>query len=138
MRKLAVLALFLIFVLLTVISFSFIKLETENDADDIHDTNEGGDTVPAETGSKSDTSDRKNSHTLPEDAAAVSSFKRDTKYLVSEYDGKIAVFKEGETDPMWVLSSSVLSLPEPDRAVLKEGIEVTGAELDLILSDFVG
>lgn len=178
MKKLSVAALFLIFVLLGVISASFIKPETESDGVDgvaslssgsdvtendalspsDADSTEngtydgdvtgghnggfndgsGGNAVSAEGGSESDASLEESGHPLPKDAVAVSKFGWDTKFRVSEYDGKVAVFKEGETEPMWVLSSSVLSLPDVDRDLLKEGIEVTGGELDLILSDFVG
>ncbi len=187
MKKLAVAALFLIFVLLSIISSTFIGWKTESgdvgdgasrssgadtlendvgssvrgdsagsgtfdgtlpsghDSDglkdgdiDCFDDVNGGNVISDNNGSESDASLVESGHPFSNDAVAVSKFDGDEKFRVSEYDGKVAVFKEGETDPMWVLSSSVLLLPSADRDLLKEGIEVTGSELDLLLSDFVG
>lgn len=188
MKKLAVAALFFIFVLLGIISSTFIKWEMgevdgiddgayhssgagtlENDVgssaegdsagsgsfdgafpsghdsddpkdgdNDCFDDVNGGNVNSDKNGSESNDFLEESGHPFSDDAVAASKFGGDERFRVSEYDGKVAVFREGEAEPMWVLSSSVLSLPDADRHLLKEGIEVAGSELDLLLSDFVG
>lgn len=58
-------------------------------------------------------------------------------YTVTEYQGKIAVFKNTDTIPLDVYDTYVSYLPEHDRELLKEGIRVNNtAELQKIIEDY--
>lgn len=60
-------------------------------------------------------------------------------YTLSEYDGRLAVFKEGDTSPITVLDTDLNSLPEGDRNKLKNGISVYSEdELHSLIEDFSG
>ena len=59
-------------------------------------------------------------------------------YIMREKDGYVGVFTEGDAEnPIFMTDIVVLSLPEADREMLKEGIMVKGEEeLRGILEDF--
>lgn len=58
-------------------------------------------------------------------------------YTVTEYQGKIAVFKNNDTIPLDVYDTYVSFLPEHDRQLLKEGIRANNtAELQKIIEDY--
>lgn len=58
-------------------------------------------------------------------------------YTVAEYDGKIAVFKNGEVVPFEIYDSYVETLPEHDREILRKGIKTkSAAELQKIIEDY--
>ncbi|HHZ05337.1 MAG TPA: hypothetical protein GX401_00900 [Clostridiales bacterium] len=58
-------------------------------------------------------------------------------YIVKDYNGKVAVFREGETTPVSTTEKSVLDLPQRDREDLTAGVEVTGEEkLRKLIEDY--
>lgn len=58
------------------------------------------------------------------------------QYIVREYDGRIGVFIPGDTQPIQVVQVYVMYLPEPDRTLLREGIDVKGrVALNELLED---
>lgn len=48
-----------------------------------------------------------------------------SSYLVKEYNGKIAVFREGESTPFRITDVSVNTLPYADQVDLKDGIHAS-------------
>src|SRR5574344_484092 len=50
------------------------------------------------------------------------------KYIVKEYNGKVAAFKFGESKPFDTTQQNVDELPQRDRELLKSGIEVNGSD----------
>lgn len=60
-------------------------------------------------------------------------------YIVKDYNGKVAVFYEGEDKPMRLTEQQVEALPQTDRDMLKEGVTVEGKEaLRRLLEDYTG
>lgn len=61
-------------------------------------------------------------------------------YILKEYNGNIAVYRYGETQPIDILSEIVYySLPKYDREQLKKGIYIySEAELQRLIEDFDG
>lgn len=58
-------------------------------------------------------------------------------YTVTEYQGKIAVFKNTDKIPLDVYNTYVAYLPEHDRQLLKDGIRANNtAELQDIIEDY--
>jgi len=58
-------------------------------------------------------------------------------YTVTEYQGKIAVFKNSDTIPLEVYDSYVSHLPEHDRQLLKDGLRADNTvELQKIIEDY--
>lgn len=58
-------------------------------------------------------------------------------YRLKEYEGNIAVFKEGSNLPIKTTSISVKELPQADRDMLKEGINASSEEeLSALLEDY--
>ncbi len=58
-------------------------------------------------------------------------------YIVKEYEGKIAVFKNESTIPMNIYDSYVSLLPEHDRTLLENGIRAESTEkLQEIIEDY--
>lgn len=58
-------------------------------------------------------------------------------YTVTEYQGKIAVFKNADTIPIDVYDSYISHLPEHDRQLLKKGIRTESTqELQKIIEDY--
>lgn len=63
--------------------------------------------------------------------------KQQEIYTIKEYDGKIAVYKNGENIPMEVYESYVSLLPEADRQRLQNGITVDNTrDLQEIIEDY--
>lgn len=62
---------------------------------------------------------------------------RNDYYTVTEYQGKIAVFKNTDTIPLEVYDTYIEYLPEHDRLLLKDGIRATSlGELQKIIEDY--
>ncbi len=60
-------------------------------------------------------------------------------YLLKEYDGNLAVFENGSSEPAEVFSVAVSSFPEADRTLLETGIVVhSKAELQRLIEDYTG
>ena len=58
-------------------------------------------------------------------------------YVVSEYDGKVAVFRPGNLVPEQLLETPVAALPESDRTLLRIGIRIWDeATLQTVLEDY--
>ena len=58
--------------------------------------------------------------------------------LLGSYKGYLALWTEGQPDPMQIFPCPVASLPEKDRMALEEGLQVRShLELDMILEDFL-
>lgn len=58
-------------------------------------------------------------------------------YIISEYNGKIAVFKKSSSEPLYVSDVYVSSLPQADTEILKKGIEVnTKKQLNRLIEDY--
>ena len=61
----------------------------------------------------------------------------DGPYRVAVYDGKIGVFRQGETEPFLTADVEVYLLPQEDIALLRAGLEAdTLAEVKAILEDY--
>lgn len=59
------------------------------------------------------------------------------KFILREYEGRIGIFVAGEKEPLEVLNVFVFTLPTTDRAALKIGITVYGADaLRTLIEDF--
>lgn len=60
-------------------------------------------------------------------------------YVLSEYQGKIAVFKNNDNIPINVFDTYISTLPLHDRTLIKEGIQVkTKEELQRLIEDYTG
>lgn len=58
-------------------------------------------------------------------------------YTVTEYRGKIAVFKNSESVPVDIFDVYVSTLPQHDRTQIEEGIRIeTPEELQKIIEDY--
>lgn len=58
-------------------------------------------------------------------------------YVLSEYQGKIAVFKNGENIPINVFDTYISALPQHDRKLIENGIQVqTKEELQSLIEDY--
>lgn len=59
-------------------------------------------------------------------------------FIIKEYNGKIAAFKEGQDKPFKTVDGAVLkTLPEADRELLKEGIPIHSLdELMQLIEDY--
>lgn len=72
----------------------------------------------------------------PQTAALAAEFA-ETRYVLGEWEGKIAVFREGDMGaPLQITGIELSSLREADRALIREGlIAVTETELLQLLED---
>ncbi len=69
--------------------------------------------------------------------SAVSAVKQEYKYIVREYNGKLAVFEFGENKPFRITDLDVALLPQSDQRVLAGGIRVAdNKELIRVLEDY--
>lgn len=60
-----------------------------------------------------------------------------TIFVVSEYQGNIAIFEKNKPSPIKVTDVQIIDLPKQDRELLKKGIQVnTKEELSNILEDY--
>lgn len=60
-----------------------------------------------------------------------------TQYTIKEYNGKVAVFENNNTQPKSVYDSYISVLPEKDRKRLKYGITVDNEkDLQRIIEDY--
>lgn len=58
-------------------------------------------------------------------------------YTLKEYQGRLAVYKYGQSTPYEIFEIQVSSLPEEDAQSLKKGIQITNEkELKKLISDF--
>ncbi len=61
----------------------------------------------------------------------------DDYYTLSEYKGKIAVFKNQESIPIDIYDVYVSTLPQHDRTLLEQGIKIeTPEELQRLIEDY--
>ena len=74
-----------------------------------------------------------NSRAVPENPDTV----QNDYYTVTEYEGKIAVFKNEDNIPFEIYDSFTAVLPETDRELLKKGIIANSTEeLQRIIEDY--
>lgn len=74
-----------------------------------------------------------------ETAARISEEAPEEIYLLAESNGKIAVYKNGENEPLCILEVNVSELPERDRLMLESGISVCGRQaLYSFIEDYTG
>ncbi|BCI59847.1 BofC C-terminal domain-containing protein [Solibaculum mannosilyticum] len=60
-------------------------------------------------------------------------------WVMRDYQGKIAVFQDGNDDPTQVLDIYVNSLPEHDQDLLESGIRIDDQkELQQLIEDYTG
>lgn len=58
-------------------------------------------------------------------------------YVLSDYQGKIAVFENGNSIPINVFDTYTSSLPQHDRALIEKGIKATTTdELQSLIEDY--
>ena len=62
--------------------------------------------------------------------------ERETRYILKDYNGRIALFKEKEIKPLTVYNIFTNSLPEADIKMLKNGITVKENELERLLEEY--
>ncbi len=61
--------------------------------------------------------------------ATKASEQKPVLFIIKEYKGKIAAFKEGQDEPFKTVDGAVLkTLPKADREILKEGIPIHSIE----------
>lgn len=66
-----------------------------------------------------------------------SSEEGETVYKISEYDGKLAVFILGDSEPIKVYNLFLNSLPEKDAEMLRDGILVySKPDLQQLIEDY--
>ena len=59
-------------------------------------------------------------------------------YIIGEYDGKVAVFKENDDSPVEIFNAYTNMLPLEDAKALKSGIRVHSEdELNRIIEDYI-
>ena len=61
--------------------------------------------------------------------------QEEIKYVLKDYNGRIALFYESKEKPIEVYNVFTSSLPETDAQQLEKGIAVTEDELNKVLSD---
>ncbi len=60
-----------------------------------------------------------------------------TYYTIKEHDGKVAIFRNDDTQPFNVYDSYVSVLPQSDQEKLKSGITVSNTEdLQQVIEDY--
>lgn len=60
-------------------------------------------------------------------------------YIVKKYNGQVAIFKEGESDPFEILDINISSLPESDQKALETGISIKDSDkLRKLIEDYDG
>ncbi|MCH3972192.1 MAG: BofC C-terminal domain-containing protein [Oscillospiraceae bacterium] len=70
--------------------------------------------------------------------SAASGVQKQALYLVKTYNGKIGIFRVGETKPFRVLEVETASLPPADQELLRSGISVQSTqELQSVIEDYV-
>ena len=77
---------------------------------------------------------------LPEQSQppAVQPESQDHEYILGEWEGRLAVYRTGESEPDSVLDVYLGLLPPADAQALREGIPVEDqTELDRRLEDFM-
>ena len=63
--------------------------------------------------------------------------QEEIKYVLKDYNGRIALFYESKEKPIEVYNVFTSSLPETDAQQLEKGIAVTEDELNKVLSDYI-
>lgn len=77
---------------------------------------------------------------LVENSINVTTFQpvEEYKYLLKEFNGKLAVFENGEKAPKMIFDVSIDSLPEVDALALKNGLKIKNEqELNDRIEDFI-
>lgn len=63
-----------------------------------------------------------------ETTSSITEAAQEPVYILKAYDGKLAVYLEGESAPQKIYDTFISALPEYDRALLSTGITVVGEE----------
>ena len=70
-------------------------------------------------------------------AAQSSEVAEQTGYVLREYEDRLAVFLEGDTDPLYVFNVSMSTMSDYDKTALKEGIAAQNIEeLKSLVEDY--
>lgn len=60
-------------------------------------------------------------------------------YILTEYDGRLAVFIDGENTPVTVYNTYTDTLPQQDKELIQKGIRIEGTEkLQRLIEDYTG
>lgn len=60
-------------------------------------------------------------------------------YILTEYDGRLAVFIDGENTPVTVYNTYTDTLPQQDKELIQKGIRVESTEkLQRLIEDYTG
>ena len=60
-------------------------------------------------------------------------------YIIGEYNGKVACFEKGTDEPFIITDVYIKYLPERDKELLRDGIELDDAKLlSRVLEDYRG
>ncbi len=73
----------------------------------------------------------------PEKKGNLNTLDTESKFVIKEYKGSVAVFENGKNDPIKKTETMVSDLPVADQEILKKGINVPSQEeLLRILEDY--
>lgn len=62
---------------------------------------------------------------------------KNNNYILSEYEGKLAIYKNGENMPISVYETYLSSLPEKDKELIEKGIIIESTEeLQSLIEDY--
>lgn len=67
-----------------------------------------------------------------ENSVTSSISENQTGYILTEYNGKLAVFHEGNSDPIEIFDITLDSLPQQDQELLTKGLK-TSSKKELLL-----
>lgn len=65
---------------------------------------------------------------IPKEPAEMHTSQNSITYIVADYNGKVAVFEKGSTQPLTVYDIYTHLLPENDIELLRRGIEFSDME----------
>ena len=68
--------------------------------------------------------------------ATVQSEKTET-YILTDYHGRIALFKKNDHTPLKVFNVFTQSLPQPDIELITKGIEIPYNEINKALEEYI-
>lgn len=85
-----------------------------------------------------DSSSQETADSLEKDSkSAGTNGEKEERYTITIYNGKIGVFKQGESEPFVISDISVYLLPQQDIDLLQKGISATGfSQVKAILEDY--
>lgn len=63
----------------------------------------------------------------------------DDYYILTEYEGKLAVFKNGDNVPISIYDTYIDTLPKHDKELIQKGIRVESTDsLQRLIEDYTG